>query len=280
MTTPLRQRFIEDMKIRNLCVSTQQTYVGYLADFARYFGKSPEALGPEEVRRYQLYLVERRGYCANSLMVATCALKLFYRATVPRKWAVDQIPLPKQPKRVPVVLSQGEVVQFLDAVASIKYRAILMIAYATGMRVREITCLRVNDIDSRRMVIRVVQGKGKKDRYVMLSPRLLVVLRAYWLQARPTDWLFPGEKPGKPLSASGVRRACTQAKSASGLKKHVTPHMLRHSFATHLLEGGTDLRTIQVLLGHNSPRTTARYTHVTLQHLQGTQSPLDGLSQT
>ena len=278
--TPLRRRFIEDMKIRNLSPSTQQTYVGYVADLARYFGKSPEHLGPEEVRRYQLYLVERRGYCANSLMVATCALKFFYRVTAPREWAVEQILLPKQPKRVPVVLSRGEVVQFLDAIASTKYRAMLMTAYATGLRVREITRLRVRDIDSRRMVIRVEQGKGKKDRYALLSPRLLVVLRAYWLHARPKDWLFPGEKPGKPLSASCVHRVCKQARHASGLTKRVTPHMLRHSFATHLLEGGTNLRTIQVLLGHSSPRTTARYTHVTLQHIQQTQSPLDSLSQT
>jgi site-specific recombinase XerD len=277
--TPLRQRFIEDMKIRNLAESTQQTYLGYVADFARYFGKSPEELGREDIRRYQLYLVERRGYCANSLTVATCALKFLYRVTVPRDWAVDQIPSPIQPKRVPVVLSRGEVVQFLDAIASITYRAILMTAYATGLRVREITRLRVADIDSRRMVIRVDQGKGKKDRYAMLSPRLLVVLRAYWLHARPRDWLFPGEKPGRPLSASAVHRACERARQASGLAKRVTPHMLRHSFATHLLEGGTDLRTIQVLLGHNSPRTTARYTHVTLHHVQQTQSPLDSLFQ-
>jgi len=278
--TPLRRRFIEDMKIRNLSAATQEHYVRYVAQLARFFGKSPEELGPEEIRSFQLYLVEERGYCANSLMVATCALKLFYRVTAPRDWAVEEIPVPKQPRRVPVVLSRGEVVQFLDAIASIKYRAILMTAYATGLRVREITHLRVGDIDRRRMVIRVNQGKGRKDRYAMLSPRLLVVLRAYWQQARPTDWLFPGDKPGKPLAASCVQRACKQARRASGLSKRVTPHTLRHSFATHLLEGGTDLRTIQVLLGHNSPRTTARYTHVTLQHLQQTQSPLDTLSQT
>ena len=278
--TPLRRRFIEDMKIRNLSAATQEHYVRHVAQLARFFRKSPEELGPEEIRRFQLYLVEQRGYCANSLMVATCALKFFYRVTAPRDWAVEEIPLPKQRRRVPVVLSRGEVVQFLDAIASIKYRAILMTAYATGLRVREITHLRVGDIDSRRMVIRVSQGKGGKDRYAMLSPRLLVVLRAYWQQARPTDWLFPGENPGKPLAASCVQRACQQARRASGLKKRVTPHMLRHSFATHLLEGGSDLRTIQVLLGHNSPRTTARYTHVTLQHIQQTQSPLDTLSPT
>ena len=278
--TPLRQRFIEDMKIRNLSAATQEHYVRHVAQLARFSGKSLEELGPEEIRRFQLYLVEQRGYCANSLMVATCALKFFSRVTVPREWGVDQIPVPKQPRRVPVVLSRGEVVQFLDAVASIKYRAILMTAYATGLRVREITRLRVDDIDSRRMVIRVNQGKGRKDRYAMLSPRLLVVLRAYWLHARPKDWLFPGEDPGKPLAASCVQRVCQQARRASGLRKRVTPHTLRHSFATHLLEGGTDLRTIQVLLGHNSPRTTARYTHVTLQHVQQTQSPLDTLTQT
>jgi site-specific recombinase XerD len=169
-------------------------------------------------------------------------------------------------------------VQFFDAVRNIKYRAILMTAYATGLRVSEITHLKVQDIDSSRMTIRVNQGKGKKDRYVLLSPRLLKVLRTYWQTCRPPDWLFPGPDPARPLTANSMCRVCTQARLDAGLSKRVTPHILRHSFATHLLEAGTDLRIIQVLLGHTSLRTTVRYTHVAVQNLQGIQSPLDALS--
>lgn len=275
--TPLRQRMIEDMKLRNLSAWTQETYVRYVADFARYFGKSPELLGPEEVRAYQVHLFQERGFCYNSLTVASSALKFFYRVTAPQDWSVEQIPVPKRPRKLPVVLSPEEVAQFLAAIKNIKYRAIFMIAYGAGLRVSEITHLRVHDIDSRRMVIHVCQGKGKKDRYVMLSPRLLAVLRLYWQATRPSYWLFPGVKPNMPCSVVSVRYACKQARLDAGLSKRVTPHMLRHCFATHLLETGTDLRIIQVLLGHNSPRTTARYTHVSTEQLQQTQSPLDSL---
>ena len=198
--TPLRQRMIEDMKLRNLSAWTQEVYVRYVADFARYFGKSPELLGPEEVRTYQVHLFKERGYCYNSLTVAASALKFFYRVTAPQDWSVEQIPVPKRPKRLPVVLSSEEVAQFFAAIKNIRYRAILMTAYGAGLRVSEITHLRVHDIDSRRMVIHVCQGKGKKDRYVMLSPRLLVVLRLYWQATRPSYWLFPGVKPNKPNS--------------------------------------------------------------------------------
>ena len=275
--TPLRQRMIEDMKLRNLSASTQDNYIRYVAGLARHFGKSPDLLGPREVRAYQLYLIKERGLCANSMTVVVCALRFFYRVTAPRDWVVDEIPAPRQPRRLPVVLSPTEIAQFFDAVRHIKYRAILMTAYATGLRVSEITHLKARDIDSSRMTIRVDQGKGKKDRYVMLSPRLLKVLRIYWMTCRPRDWLFPGGKPDRPISVSSVDRVCKQARHDAGIKKRVTPHILRHSFATHLLESGTDLRIIQVLLGHTSPRTTARYTHVAVHNLQGTQSPFDTL---
>ena len=275
--TPLRQRMIEDMKLRNLSASTQDNYIRYVADLARYFGKSPEVLGPEEIRAYQLYLVNERDLCANTISVVVCALRFFYRVTAPRDWVVKEIPAPRVPRRLPVVLSPTEMAQFFDAVTHIKYRAILMTGYATGLRVSEITHLKVHDVDSSRMTIRVDQGKGKKDRYVMLSPRLLKVLRIYWMTCRPKDWLFPGAKPGKPITVGSVDRVCKQARSDAGLKKRVTPHILRHSFATHLLESGTDLRMIQVLLGHSSARTTARYTHVAVHNIQKTQSPFDTL---
>ena len=275
--TPLRQRMIEDMELRNMSAWTQDAYVRYVADFARYFGKSPELLGPEEVRAYQVHLFKERGFCYNSLTVVASALKFFYRVTAPRDWSVEQIPVPKRPKKLPVVLSKEEVAQFFKAVKNIKYRAMFMTAYGAGLRVSEITHLRLRDIDSRRMVIHVCQGKGKKDRYVMLPSRLLAVLRIYWQATHPAYWLFPGVKPNKPSSLVSVRYACRQARLDAGLSKPVTPHMLRHSFATHLLEAGTDLRIIQVLLGHSSPRTTARYTHVSTEQLQQTQSPLDAL---
>ena len=190
---------------------------------------------------------------------------------------MDDVVSPKKQKKLPVVLSPDEVAQFFEAVASLKHRAILMTAYAAGLRVSEVVALRVDDIDSRRMVIRLRQAKGSKDRYVMLSPRLLAILREYWKADRPTQYLFPGNVPDRPITARTVEKAVPGAREAAGLGKHVTVHTLRHSFATHLLEAGTDLRIIQVLLGHRSLRTTAVYTHVSTATLQATQSPLDRL---
>lgn len=184
---------------------------------------------------------------------------------------------PRKGQKLPVVLSLDEVAQFFEGIVGLKHRAILMTAYAAGLRISEVVGLRVADIDSRRMTIRICQGKGRKDREVMLSPRLLVVLREYWKVARPKEWLFPGDVPGNPITDGAVHRICVRAAQESGLGKHITIHTLRHSFATHLLEGGTDLRTIQVLLGHRSLRTTAVYTHVSAVALAATQSPLDRL---
>jgi len=268
---------IEDMKLRNLSASTQDNYVRYVADLARHFGKSPDTLGPKEIRAYQLHLINERGLCANTMSVVVCALRFFYRFTAPRDWVIDEIPAPRQLRRLPVVLSLAEIARFFDAVRYIKYRAILMTAYATGLRVSEITHLKVQDIDSSRMTIRVDQGKGKKDRYVMLSPRLLKILCIYWMTCRPQDWLFPGADMDKPISVGSVDNVCRQARTDAGITKRVTPHILRHSFATHLMEAGTDLRIIQVLLGHTTPRTTARYTHVAVHNIRDTRSPLDAL---
>ena len=275
--TPLRRRMIEDMHLRNFAPGTVSVYVNCIARFARHFGKSPDLLGPDDVRAYLLHLIEQRRSSWSYYNQNLQALRFLYNVTLGRDCVLKHIACPKRPKRLPVVLSGEEVVRFFTAIDGLKHRALLMTAYAAGLRVSEVTALRVEDIDSRRMVIRVRQGKGSKDRYVMLSPKLLELLRAYWKAARPRVWLFPGNDPERPITTSAVRKACQRAREAAGLGKHVTVHTLRHSFATHLLEAGTDLRTIQVLLGHHSPRTTAVYTHVSPAAVRATTSPLDRL---
>jgi site-specific recombinase XerD len=261
----------------HLAPNTQKAYLERISQFARYFGQSPEQLGPEHIRDYQLYLVRQKKASWSFVVQTVCALRFLYRITLRRGDVVEALPYPRKPKRLPVVLSPEEVTRLLRAIRSPKQRAILMTAYAAGLRVSEAVALRVRDIDSQRMLLRVRQAKGKKDRYVMLSPRLLEVLRAYWKKYRPADLLFPGRCAGRPLTTRQVYRACRQAAEAAGLTKHVTVHTLRHSFATHLLEGGIDLRTIQVLLGHGSIKTTALYAHVTTQRVQAVASPLDCL---
>jgi site-specific recombinase XerD len=276
--TPLRQRMIEDMKLRNYAPRTIQVYVERVATFAKHFGKSPQRLGAAEVRAYLLFLIQEKHASWSYYGQALCALRFVYRTTLAKKWVLDGVVSPKKQKKLPVVLSPAEVTQFFAAITGLKHRALLMTAYAAGLRVSEVVALRVDDIDSRRMVIRIRQAKGQKDRYVMLSPRLLTILREYWKADRPTQFLFPGNVPDRPITARTVEKACRDAREAAGLGKHVTVHTLRHSFATHLLEAGTDLRTIQVLLGHRSLRTTAVYTHVSAATLETTQSPLDRLA--
>jgi integrase/recombinase XerD len=275
--TPLRQRMIQDMQLRTFAPGTVSVYVNCIARFARHFGKSPELLGPEDVRAYLLHLIEQRRPSWSYYNQNLHALRFLFNVTLGRDWVLEHIACPKQPKRLPVVLSPNELTRSFAAIAGLKYRAVLMTAYAAGLRVSEVAALRVEDIDSHRMVIRVQQGKGRKDRYVMLSPKLLELLRTYWKAARPRTWLFPGRDPNRPITASAVIKACRRARRAAGLEKRVTVHTLRHSFATHLLEAGTDLRTIQVLLGHHSPRTTAVYTHVSPAAVRSTTSPLDRL---
>jgi integrase/recombinase XerD len=275
--TPLRQRMIQDMQLRTFAPGTVSVYVNCIARFARHFGKSPELLGPEDVRAYLLHLIEQRRPSWSYYNQNLHALRFLFNVTLGRDWVLEHIACPKQPKRLPVVLSPNELTRFFAAIAGLKYRAVLMTAYAAGLRVSEVAAFRVEDIDSHRMVIRVQQGKGRKDRYVMLSPKLLELLRTYWKAARPRTWLFPGRDPNRPITASAVIKACRRARRAAGLEKRVTVHTLRHSFATHLLEAGTDLRTIQVLLGHHSPRTTAVYTHVSPAAVRSTTSPLDRL---
>ena len=273
--TPLRQRMLEDMGIRNLAENTQSAYLQQIAAYARYFNRSPDQLGPEAVRTYQLYLMEVRALTPSSICVAMGALRFLYKVTLKRTWAVDEIPMPKRPRKLPEILSPEEVMHFLNAITNHKHRAILMTAYAAGLRVSEATHLKVTDIDSQRMMLRVEQGKGMKDRYVMLSPRLLDILRTYWKSARPTRWMFPGEVPGQPITREAVGLACQKARRDSGITKPITPHSLRHAFASHLLESGANLRTIQLLLGHRSLATTARYLKVATSTVCATASPFD-----
>jgi integrase/recombinase XerD len=275
--TPLRRRMIDDMTLRNLAPRTIQAYVERVADFARHFGASPEHLGPDQIRAYLLHLAQERRVSWSHFNQTRSALRFLYRVTLARDWVVEGVVCPKQPRKLPVVLSLDEVTQFFAAIDNLKHRAILMTAYAAGLRVSEVVGLRCDDIDSRRMVIRLRQAKGRKDRYVMLSPRLLTLLRSYWKAVRPKDYLFPGRDPDRPIAPRTVQLVCQTALSVSGLKKRVSPHTLRHSFATHLLEGGTDLRTIQILLGHRSLNSTARYTHVATATLRSTRSPFDRL---
>ena len=275
--TPLRQRMIDDMRLRNFAPATQRNYIAHVAAFARYFGKSPELLDMEAVRDYLLYLLDERKMSPETVNQQVSALQFLYLTTLEMPWNPRDFPRAKRPCRLPVVLSHEEVVQFFDHVPSLRYRAALMICYGAGLRVSEAVALKVTDIDSQRMLLRVEQGKGRKDRYAMLSPRLQQVLRTYWRAVRPQGYLFPSWRTGRHLTASTLQTACRDAWQRSGLHKKVTVHTLRHSFATHLLENGTDVRVIQVLLGHSQINTTARYTAVTPQLIGATLSPLDQL---
>lgn len=274
--SPLRRRMIEDMTVRNLSPATQRSYVHAVARFSRYFNLSPDRLGFEDVRAYQVHLVAN-GISWPALNQTVCALRFFYGVTLGHGEIPERIPYARQPRKLPVVLSADEVVRFLEAVPSLKTRTALTAAYAAGLRASEAVNLRIGDIDSRRMVIRIEQGKGGKDRYVMLSAQLLGILRTYWRLARPKDWLFPGRDGSRPIDVQVLHAACRSARAAADLGKRVTVHTLRHSFATHLLESGTDLRIIQVLLGHNNLSSTARYTRVSTGLIGKTASPLDRL---
>lgn len=275
--TPLRKRLTEDLHLRNYSPKTIGLYVNHVARLARHYGKSPDRLSQEEIRRYLVYLVEERGQSVGSYRQALAALRYFYRWVLKRGDLVQDILAPRPERRLPVVLSVDEVQRLFAAIVSFKHRMILMTAYSAGLRVAETVNLKVTDLDSQRMVIRVVQGKRKKDRYTVLSPVLLEMLRHYWWAARPVSYLFPGRSLDRPVSVATVQRACREAGAQAGIEKTVTPHTLRHSFATHLLEGGTDVRVLQSLLGHSSIRTTALYTHVSTRLIGSTISPLDQL---
>jgi integrase/recombinase XerD len=277
--SPLRRRMIEDMQIRNLTANTQRVYVAQVIRFACHFRKSPELLGPAEIRTYLLYLAQDMRLAASSVIVAVSALRFFYTVTLKRSWIVkDDIPTGRQAKKLPVVLSKDEVAHFLGAVDNLKHRVILTVCYATGLRISEAVRLTPTAIDSKRMVIRVEQGKGQKDRYVMLPPRLLDMLRDYWQRTHPGAWLFPGNRPGQPICPLTINHTCREVRQRCGIAKPVTPHALRHAFAVHLLEAGADLRTIQLLLGHRNLSTTARYLLIATSKVCATASPFESLN--
>lgn len=273
--SPLRRRMIEDMTIRNLSPATQQSYA--VSKFSQYFGRSPDRLGLEDVRAYQVHLASK-GVAWASLNQAVCALRFFYGVTLGEPTIPERIAYAREPRKLPVVLSADEVVRFLESVSSLKARVALTTAYAAGLRVSEVAALKVRDIDNQRMVMRIEHGKGGKERYVMLSEALLGILRSYWRLARPPLFLFPGRTSDTPIDPTALHAACRSATAAAGLDKRVSVHVLRHSFATHLLESGVDIRIIQVLLGHENLSTTARYTRVSTQLIGNTASPLDRLS--
>ena len=274
--SPLRRRMIEDMTVRNLAPATQQSYLYAVARFSRHFARSPDRLGLEQVRAYQVHLAAQKRSWSH-INQASCALRFFYGVTLGQATVPERIAYARQPSKLPVVLSADEVVRFLEAIPSLKSRTALTTVYAAGLRVSEVVFLKIADIDSQRMVIRVEQGKGGKDRYVMLSPQLLRILRTYWRLTRPKRWLFPGRDDERPLVPNVLHAACRSACAAAGLSKQVTVHTLRHTFATHLLESGADVRIIQVLLGHASLASTARYTQVATKTISKTPSPLDRL---
>jgi len=272
--TPLRQRFIDDLRLRNYAARTIETYVGRIVAFAKHFGRSPDLLGPEDVRAFQLHLLERR-VSWSSFNQAVCALRFLYGTTLGRPEQLPMIPYGKRPKTLPSVLAPQEVLRLIDATATTRDRVFVEVAYGCGLRLSELIHLQVTDIDSARMVILVRHGKGAKDRLVPLAPRLLEKLRAYWRIDRPRPWLFPGERPGQPISGSNMQRRFIQLVKRVGLTKPCSLHTLRHSYATHLLEAGVDLLTLKVLLGHQTLETTTRYLHVRTDRLHQTPSLLD-----
>lgn len=275
--TPLRQRMIEDLQLRNFAAGTQKQYIAHVAAFARYFGTSPENLDIEAIRQYQLYLLNDRKLSPDAVGQYISAVKFLYLVTLEMPWTNEYFPRARCPRKLPVVLSHEELLAFFDNIPSIKYRAALMVCYGAGLRISEAVALKVSDIDSKRGLIRVEQGKGRKDRYAMLSPRLLDVLRRYYRSARPAKYLFPSWRHEKHLSSTSLQVACHEAAQRAHIGKRVTVHTLRHSFASHLLENGTDIRVIQVLLGHSRIDTTSRYTAVSPQLVAVTASPLDKL---
>jgi integrase/recombinase XerD len=282
--TPLRQRFIEDMQLRGLAPTTQRSYIHYAVEFAKYYGTSPEHLDLEAIRQYELYLLHERKLAPDSINTFISAIQFLYLETLEMPWGKECFPRVRVATKLPIVLSPDEVELFFRHVGCLKHRAALMLCYGAGLRISEAVKIRVGDIDSQRMLIRVEEGKGRKDRYVMLSPRLLTVLRAYYRVAPcrvapPHDYLFGSWREGRPMTCSALSVACRYAAKNSGIPKRITAHTLRHSFATHLLEGGTDTRVIQVLLGHSRIDTTARYTRVSAHVIAGTPSPLDALGQ-
>jgi site-specific recombinase XerD len=277
--TPLRQRLIEDIRLRNFSEHTVEAYVRAVAHFARHYGRSPDQLSGEQVRRYLLYLVQERKVSWSLYNQTRCALQFFYRVTLGRDEWFDKLPCAKRPRRLPTVLSPEELRRLFEVAArEPKYQALMMTLYGAGLRISEAFTLKPSDIDSKRMLIHVRSGKGDKERMAKLSEQLLAVLRDYWRKERPQHWLFPqAADPSRPMDGGGGCRIVQRFAKRAGITRAVSPHTLRHSYATHLLDAGTDLRTIQVLLGHRNIKTTAIYLHVSQAKIHAAASPLDRL---
>jgi site-specific recombinase XerD len=272
--TPLRQRFTEDLKLRNRSPRTIACYVRHVANFAKHFGQSPEGLGPEQVRLYQLHLLEQKASW-SAFNQCICALRFLYGITLNRPDFLERLPYGKRPKRLPVVLDRQEVLELLRCVTPLQHRMVLTTMYATGLRVSEAAALQVGHLDSRSKLLLVACGKGQKQRWVPMSSTLLQQLRTWWCQHRNPRWLFPGTSPEQPMDSACLQRACQKAVQRARLTKAIRPHSLRHTFATELLEAGVNLLTIQQILGHTSVRTTILYTHVRRDHLQQVSQVLD-----
>jgi len=275
--SPLRRRMIEDMTVRGFGEKTQSDYIRHVKNFTIFLGRSPDTAEGEDLRKFQLRQREQ-GVQPPTMNGAVAALRFFFTTTCDRSDMARYLRLVKQAQKLPVVLTTDEVLRLLEAAPGPKYKAALGVAYGAGLRVSEVANLKVSDIDSKRMVLRVEQGKGKKDRNGMLSPRLLEVLQEWWLVGQPTTWLFPGQDPLLPITTRQLYRVVRDTSAAVGIEKRVSPHTLRHSFATHLLEQGVDIRVIQVALGHSKLDTTARYAHVASKVLRDVLSPLDQLT--
>ena len=272
----LHDRMAQDLVLRNLSPATARNYLLYGRKFAAFFGRSPAELGEAEVRQFLLHGIEVQKLSYDSYRQIYAALKFLYTVTLQRPWHVEHLPFPKRrPRRLPTILHPDELQALFAAFTSLKFRALFMTCYAAGLRINEACHLQVADVDSKRMLLHVRHAKGGRERYTLLSPRLLQVLRDYWRLSRPPLWLFPGPTAAEPVCTDVARQAFAHACLAAGLTKHCTPHTLRHSFATHLLEAGVDLAVLQKLLGHTSIRSTTRYIHVSTEHLQSVISPLD-----
>lgn len=273
--TPLRKKMIEEMQLRRFSEATQKTYLWAVANLAKYYGISPDKISGSQFRDYCLYLANSRNLSWTSVNTITAAIRFFYREVVDREDMAIEIPSRKTPRALPEILSDVELIRLFESVKNLKHKMILMTTYGCGLRIGEVTNLKIGDIDSSRMMVRVCHGKGAKDRYTILSRSLLTELRSYWRAYRPKEWLFFNEATKEKLNTATPRRVFLAAKERAGIKKKVTFHSLRSSFATHLLEAGVDLRTIQILLGHSSIATTAKYLHVARKDLGNTKSPLD-----
>jgi integrase/recombinase XerD len=275
--SPLRRRMIEDMTVRNFVEKTQHDYIRSIKNLTKFLGRSPDTATPEDLRRYQLHLTGT-GVRPPTINGTVTALRFFFTVTLDRADTVKPLTFVAEPRKIPVVLSLEEVARFLEAAPGPKYKAALSAAYGAGLRVSEVVALKVSDVDSKRMLLLIEQGKGRKDRHAMLSPQLLELLRDWYRIARPQVWLFPGQNPVNPLTTRQLNRAVHAAAHIAEINKRVTPHTLRHSFATHLLEQNIDIRVIQVLLGHAKLDTTALYTRVATNTIRAVMSPLDRLT--